>query len=366
MALPAALWETEVFPCRLQGYETRHLDALFQEGDVQWLGLGEKKVTMGFEEDQALLGPAPQGSELIVENHARYAFTGLLDKTGLVSNDLATALWQEVWQTRIANDSIASLRRGIQNDFKVTGAKGVTGRGSRRGAFNRWRGKMPLSGNWYRLPGTDGNHDELDLLEQQELEKDRARLLLGRYGILFRELCGREAASFQWRKLYRAMRLMELSGEVVSGHFFDHIPGPQFMTPHSLRYFQEDSCDQVLFLNAADPISPSGLGLGIHGDHLPRRIASNYLVLHGDQLVLSVAKRGKELRFYVEHDASDIDRYLDVLHHLTHRSFRPIKQLRIETINSEAAVSSPYLACIEDRFNIIRDYKSVVIQRAFQ
>ena len=162
------------------------------------------------------------------------------------------------------------------------------------------------------------------------------------------------------------MRLMELSGEVVSGHFFDHIPGPQFMTSHSLRYFQEDSCDQVLFLNAADPISPSGLGLGIHGDHLPRRIASNYLVLHGDQLVLSVAKRGKELRFYVEHDASDIDRYLDVLHHLTHRSFRPIKQLRIETINSEAAVSSPYLACIEDRFNIIRDYKSVVIQRAFQ
>jgi len=158
----------------------------------------------------------------------------------------------------------------------------------------------------------------------------------------------------------------DLLQEVVSGHFFDHIPGPQFMTPHSLRYFQEDSCDQVLFLNAADPISPSGLGLGIHGDHLPRRIASNYLVLHGDQLVLSVAKRGKELRFYVEHDASDIDRYLDVLHHLTHRSFRPIKQLRIETINSEAAVSSPYLACIEDRFNIIRDYKSVVIQRAFQ
>lgn len=118
--------------------------------------------------------------------------------------------------------------------------------------------------------------------------------------------------------------------------------------------------------DAADPISPSGLGLGIHGDKLPRRIASNYLVLHGDQLVLSIAKRGKELNFYVEHDASDIDRYLDVLHHLTYRSFRPIRRLRIETINSEAAVSSPYLACIEDRFNIIRDYKAVVIQRAFQ
>lgn len=65
-------------------------------------------------------------------------------------------------------------------------------------------------------------------------------------------------------------------------------------------------------------------------------------------------------------DTAASDRYLDVLHHLTHRSFRPIRQLRIETINSEAAVSSPYLACIEARFDIIRDYKSVVIQRAFQ
>ena len=55
---------------------------------------------------------------------------------------------------------------------------------------------------------------EDDLLEIEERKKDRARMLLDRYGIVFRELLQREAPGFRWADVFRPLRLMELSGEV--------------------------------------------------------------------------------------------------------------------------------------------------------
>lgn len=369
---PAGLWETEILPTRLTGYHTSQLDLLFQEGDLQWLGAGDKQVMLSFVDELDLVLPTEAEdsetptSRFIDTAHARYDFSTLLDMTGETSSTLAEGLWQEAWKTTITNDSFAALRKGIENNFKVDKIEAPNAtqmRRTRRGAFNRWRGAMPFAGNWYLI---NKSEDALELLEQQEQNRERARLLLDRYGIVFRELCERESDAFIWRTIFRTLRLMELSGEVVSGHFFQGIPGPQYMTPTALRFFQEPITkenNQVFFLNATDPVSPSGLGLGIHGDQLPRRIPSNYLVYDGDTLVLLVGKRGKELKFLVPPDHERLNEYLKVLHHMMYRSFDPVRKLTIETINDEPAVSSPYLKCLEETFNILRDYKSVMIQR---
>ena len=79
-----------------------------------------------------------------------------------------------------------------------------------------------------------------------------------------------------------------------------------------LRIFQENLSNQIFFINADDPVSVSGLGLGAHNERLPRRISSSYLVYHGHDLVLTIARRGKELivfgnpchRIYVQHQAA--------------------------------------------------------------
>ena len=370
LPLQASLWESEVLPARLAGYETSHLDLLFQEGEVQWLGMTEKTVSLCFKGDTELIRrKAVPASELLEDEHARYDFSGLLDKTDLSATELASQLWREVWEGRVSNDSIGALRRGIETEFKVEDSlfsKNVTrtGRGH-RGTFNRWQGSMPFTGNWFRVPDTSDELDllELDLLEQQELDKERARLLLSRYGLVFRELCQRESAAFKWAPLFRALRLMELSGEVVSGRFFENIPGPQYITATALGLFQKDRSGSIFFINAADPISPSGLGLGSHGQDLPRRVPSNYLVYHGQALVLTVAKRGKELLFHVPPDSKDLPSYLEVLHHLIYRSFQPVKQLRVEFINQVTASTSAYLPALRDQFNLFSDYKSIVIQR---
>ena len=122
--------------------------------------------------------------------------------------------------------------------------------------------------------------------------------------------------------------------------------------------------DQVFFLNATDPISLSGMGLGAHGDALPRRVPANYLVYHNDQLVLTLARRGRQLMFHTPDDHPALDRYLDVFHHLLYRSFEPERQIRIETINSEPAASSPYAQVFEQRFESFRDHKAVILQRS--
>ena len=54
------------------------------------------------------------------------------------------------------------------------------------------------------------------------------------------------------------------------------------------------------------------------------------------------------------------------MHHLCDRSFQPKRCLVIDEINGEPALRSPYLAVPKHSFNLVRDYKSVTVQREFK
>ncbi|MGA2108393.1 MAG: hypothetical protein ABSH25_12215, partial [Syntrophorhabdales bacterium] len=94
-----------------------------------------------------------------------------------------------------------------------------------RSGAGRWGAAQPHPGNWHIL---DLGSPEKDPIDEAELIKDRARQLFRRYGVLFRELLANELPLLQWPAIFRALRLMELSGECLSGHFFEGIPGIQF------------------------------------------------------------------------------------------------------------------------------------------
>ncbi len=187
-------------------------------------------------------------------------------------------------------------------------------------------------------------------------------MLLDRYGIVFRELTNRELPAFQWRNLFRSLRLMELAGEVYSGYFFTGIPGPQFISPAALRLLNQGlPHDTVYWINAADPISLCGSGL----IDLPRRTASNHLVYHAGRLVLVSERHGKSLSIRVPPDDAHLPRYLNVLRHLAYRSFQPVRKLVVETINGASARQSEYLPVLEASFDIGHDHKSVYLQRRY-
>ena len=167
--------------------------------------------------------------------------------------------------------------------------KGEGGRPS-RSAYNRWTATRPLSGNWYAL---DREGMERDSIDEAELVKDRVRQLFKRYGILFRELLADELPLLQWATIFKALRLMELSGEILSGYFFEGIPGVQFISHEAFRFLNEPLPEEsVYWMNAADPASLCGIRLEALKGLLPSRIPSTHLVYRGKRLVLISRRNG--------------------------------------------------------------------------
>jgi len=99
---------------------------------------------------------------------------------------------------------------------------------------------------------------------QSEIDVEaQARVLLRRYGIVFRRLAARESNAAPWRELARVYRRMEARGEIRGGRFVTGMSGEQFALPEAvekLREVRRTSHDQVLHvISAADPLNLTGI-----------------------------------------------------------------------------------------------------------
>jgi ATP-dependent Lhr-like helicase len=384
--LKASMWETEVLPARLALYQKQWLDRILQETELLWIGSRKQEVAFCFESDLDLLQEEnishrqeqPESDQkqkeasyagLFSDLAGRYNFPTLLRQTGYSETALSNLLWKGVWRGCIANDSFLPLRQGIENNFKppqdVSGylpsqrQRGRSGhqRGRYAKAFGQWRQARNLPGNWFFLQKPNLTDTHLDL---EERNKERIRILLDRYGIVFRELLSREAAPLRWAALFRSLRIMELSGEVLTGYFFRGIPGLQFISPKALRFLQGRlPRNAVYWMNAADPASLCGVQLDEIRGKLPRRLPSTHLVYHGAKLVMVSQRQGKQLDFYAPPDDPDMARYLVPLHHLLMRPFNPLRSITVEIINGQPAASSPYLGILGVAFEAVPDYRKI-------
>jgi len=212
-------------------------------------------------------------------------------------------------------------------------------RASQRATRAQWRRSRPIVGNWH-LVLEEQTGDELDRLEA---DKDRVRVLLQRYGVLFRELLAKEVKPMSWSRLFRTMRLMELSGEIIGGHFFEAVPGIQFASPAAIRFLRAGFNDErIYWMNAADPASLCGADIPELKKILPERFQSTYIVFHGKSPVLIARKRGSDLEINVEPDSADLPRYVTALRSITTRSFNPRGSIKVRTINGIDATESEY------------------------
>jgi len=168
-------------------------------------------------------------------------------------------------------------------------------------------------------------------------------MVLTRYGVVFRELLEHELPNLRWAKLFRALRLLELSGEIISGHFFEGVPGIQFATHEAIRRLVEPlPSERIYFVNACDPASVCGLGLGALSAQLPRRVSSNWMVFRGSQLVLVLQKDGKELTVLAGPGDAVLEPALTIYRFFLGREFSPISCVAVETVNGVAANASPF------------------------
>ena len=365
---PAPVWETEFLPARMKPYQPAWLDTLVQESDLAWLGFDRHRICFYFKDDLDLVlkedpqrGIEPQPETLFPDLRAKYDFSTLLQVSGLRPSELADKLWNGVWQGRIANDTFSALRRGIETNFKVapaTGSRSRRRRGIRTG-FGQWKSTVPFAGNWQTITQPAFGDDPV---ETEERNKDRARLLLDRYGILFRELLLDESPAFQWPALFRALRLMELSGEVLTGYFFRGIPGRQFISHEAFRLLLKRAGeDRVYWISATDPASLCGIPVGSLKGKLPRRAAGTHLVYRGSMLVLVSQQKGRKLQFNLPADDPDLPSCFELLDVMMTRKFQPLRRIVIESINGVPAGRSPYLVALRARFEVSAAFRKVTL-----
>lgn len=99
-----------------------------------------------------------------------------------------------------------------------------------------------------------------------------ARMLLARYGVLFRDLLTRESNAPKWRDLMPILRRLEARGEIRGGRFITGVSGEQYALPEaadSLRAHKPDPLHDSapIEVAAADPTNL--VGIVLPGDRVP-------------------------------------------------------------------------------------------------
>src|SRR6185503_19032533 len=123
LALPVALWETEILPRRVPGYQPASLDQLCASGEVVWVGAGLDRVALYYREDAPLLG-APATAEPL-GGPVHEAIRAVLARSAEFWPDLVAAVGIEV-------AAVLPVRREPVSNGEVTNAAWAPLRAKRR------------------------------------------------------------------------------------------------------------------------------------------------------------------------------------------------------------------------------------------
>jgi ATP-dependent Lhr-like helicase len=292
---PAIEWERSILPQRVAGYDPRWLDALCLSGVVGWGRIsphpafasiesgGPRRVVPTsmapvtfFVREEALWldlclseRQTPETcltaclSELAgrvrdILSSGGAMFSGdMVRRLGVPAADLDLALWELVAAGLVTADGFDSLRVLIDPRRKQATAT----RSRVKQAAGRWSLFRSLD------PVTDtrtGASTEAQKVVRREAEIESAcRMLLARYGVVFRDLLERETTVPRWRELLGLLRRMEARGEVRGGRFVSGFGGEQFALPAALDSLREARRGGIrlepVAVAAADPLNLIGI-----------------------------------------------------------------------------------------------------------
>jgi ATP-dependent Lhr-like helicase len=306
---PAASWEGELLPSRLIEYDPAWLDALCLSGEVVWARLTPLSRSVASENGmEKARGSAPVRNTPIAllrrKNFAAWSavfpqfptlevketefstttrmvydylatrgasfFTDMVDGTRLLRSQVEEALGDLVANGLVVSDSFAGLRALLTPSSRKTQA--AARRKHRHPVYDmasagRWsilnrgedlQGSIPTvrQGGARR---TEANSSNIDPVTTEEI----ARVLLKRYGVVFKRLLEREGIALPWRVLLRMYHRLEARGEIRGGRFVAGISGEQFALAEAvgmLRSIRRQNTEESLIsVSAADPLNLVGI-----------------------------------------------------------------------------------------------------------
>jgi ATP-dependent Lhr-like helicase len=284
--LPLASWESAVLSARVSDYDPEWLDRLCFSGRVGWARLSSPqhpnaRATAPLRtspialyqrenlDDWLCLAPERSTIELsavaqavrdaLVADGALF-FPELIRRTGLLPSQVEEALSELAALGFVTSDSFDGLRALLVPSNK----RPTFGRneGKRRRKTNL--ASIEFAGRWSLIrkePATEANG--ADTAHRDAAVEKFARVLLRRYGVVFRRLLQRESLAVTWYELGRIYRRWEARGEIRGGYFIAGVSGEQFALPEAiglLRSIRKTAASsELITLSAADPLNLQGI-----------------------------------------------------------------------------------------------------------
>ena len=270
--LPAAAWENDILPARLQPYFSSELDELTGSGKLTWLRLQApagsqdkrrnpaiKTTPIAFvyrqhlgwwreTENRNTDGISSSAHKVldVLKQWGASFFEELQQQSGLIKTQLENALGELVAMGLVHSDQYQGLRALITPHKQQSRSR------------HRSILQTPLSGGgrWSLIRSTTEENPK-------EKVEHIARTLLTRYGIVFRKLLERETGLPSWRDLLYVFRRLEARGELRGGRFVQGFAGEQFAHPDAVNLMRnvrkQENSGQLIAISSADPLNLTGI-----------------------------------------------------------------------------------------------------------
>jgi ATP-dependent Lhr-like helicase len=287
--LPLAAWESAVLPARVADYDPEWLDRLCFSGRVGWGRLSIPQNPNGRASAPLRTSPIalylrenltdwlsltqpnpaielPATSQIVFEalqGGGALFFSELVNRSGTLPSQVEEALSQLAALGLVTSDSFDGLRALlVPSNKRPTFGRTVAKRRRRTNlASIEFAGRWSLLPRNGRFPAAGG--DSNGATPREAATEKFARVLLRRYGVVFRRLLERESFSVTWYELGRIYRRLEARGEIRGGYFVGGVSGEQFALPEAiglLRSIRKSSSnDELITLSAADPLNLHGI-----------------------------------------------------------------------------------------------------------
>ncbi|OXM61687.1 DEAD/DEAH box helicase [Amycolatopsis vastitatis] len=326
--LPASAVESLILPGRLPGYSPALLDELTTAGEVTWAGCGALSGGDGWialaPTDVADLllpevvediptGPLHDAIVSTLEGGALF-FRQLVDRaTVLVDQapndaEVVAALWDLVWAGLVTGDTLGPLRAQVAGH----GAHKPR-RQAPRGRYARLRAGRPQMPSRSGPPTVAGRWALTPARETDATRRAHARTeaFLERHGVLTRGALDTERVSGGFSGIYKVLRGMEDTGQVIRGYVVEGLGAAQFAAKGAVDRLRalsgpgRPAPGRAVVLAAADPAQPYGAALpwpAATGDtkHRPARKAGALAVLVDGVPALYVERGGRSLLSFTE------------------------------------------------------------------
>jgi ATP-dependent Lhr-like helicase len=153
-------------------------------------------------------------------------FTDIVEGTKLLRAQVEDSLAELVANGLVISDSFAGLRALLTPGSRKTQAA----------AKRKHRQPVYDTGTAGVSPATAGGSSPTvkEGVVDPEAAEEIARILLKRYGVVFKRLLEREGIALPWRVLLRIYHRLEARGEIRGGRFVAGISGEQFALPEAV------------------------------------------------------------------------------------------------------------------------------------